>query len=253
MLYKWRSRNSHRMVLYCWKSMVVNLPMPSSGYLRPWMGEWTRICRICVSRPFWWFDMTAICIMNVRMGLSRISFTGIWTHPVSTKPSIVWKSKRIWTMCSTMETCQLVRTDRQFRFLVNHWSACQILSIFDLVCSFHPICSRCKCKFDWQPSFAGIGCSPNAANGHRIANTCPYNYLAAVQRQSLFQNKHFENESNHSLVPHEMHLGVRHLPGLHDDKLQTACDPTSTTHPESSSCDGSPSPPVFALITQFDL
>lgn len=44
-------------------------------------GECTLIWRIWVSRPFWWFDNTAICIMNVLIGLSCMSLRGMIIHP----------------------------------------------------------------------------------------------------------------------------------------------------------------------------
>ena len=44
-------------------------------------GEWILICLMCVSRPFWWLDKTAIWIMNDRTGLWWMSNTGIITQP----------------------------------------------------------------------------------------------------------------------------------------------------------------------------
>lgn len=43
-------------------------------------------------------------------------------------------------------------------------------------------------------------------------------------------------------------MKFEHLPGLHEDKLQTACAPTSVTFPVYSSLIGSLSPPDLVLI-----
>lgn len=242
------------MVLYCWNRGVVNLPHSSNGYLRPSIGECIRICRMCVSRPFWWFDMTAIWIINVRIGRLRTSLIGICTQPVDCDNENVNKIDSI-PKCIYMFSCLylLVPSNQQFRFLVDHWSVCPNVSIFDLVYNFRPIYNRCICKFDWQTFCVEIEYSPSAAVGHPIANMCPYNCHAIVQRQILWwwaakewtESKCFQ--CNWFVLVNIIGR-KQELPGLHDDKLHTACAPTSVTLPVYSSLIGSVSPPDFVLM-----
>lgn len=57
---------------------------------RSWTGECTFICRMCVSRPFWWFESTAIWIMKVLIGLLWMSLRGTRVQPDGS-----WRS--IWS------------------------------------------------------------------------------------------------------------------------------------------------------------
>ncbi len=68
------------------------------------VGLCTTIWRICVSRPLWWLAKTAICIIQVLIGLERASRVGTITHPAGSWISKDRNSTRLlWLIPVRME------------------------------------------------------------------------------------------------------------------------------------------------------
>lgn len=80
-------------------------------------GEWTLICRMCVSLPFWWLLITAIWIMKVRIGRSRMSIVGITTHSVGSwrsTTSTSWRSLKF--VPARIETLKNKKSKLTFKY-----------------------------------------------------------------------------------------------------------------------------------------